>query len=209
MKKNKIFIFIGITFFIFIVGMIIANNKATQELIQDAASGVLPSSAMPVSNVTPFPIHTITASSPNTTNVAKDPQNATYIIEGTNVTLANGSAKINGQSVQMFGSPTVGDLTGDNANDAGVILVVSGSGSEIYYYAAAALNNTSTYTYEGTNAILLGDRIAPQANTITNQTYIVNYADRNEGESITVQPSVGMSKYFVVQNNRLVETTNN
>jgi hypothetical protein len=178
-------------------------------MIAQLASGIVHQTEKKIPQVTPFPIVTITKPSPESTHIAKDPQNATYIIEGRRVSLVNGNAQQGGNTIQLFGTPTVGDLNGDGVSDAGVILVVSGSESEIYYYAAAALNNPTTYTYEGTNAIFLGDRIAPQTNTITNQTYIVNYADRSEGESMTVQPSVGVSKYFIVENNTLVETTNN
>ena len=138
-------------------------------------------------------------------SVAKDPENATYTIEGKQVTLIDGESEDG--STTMFGTPTKGDLNSDGTPDAGVILVVTGNGSGTFYYAAAALNNTTDYIYEGTNAIILGDRIAPQTESINNQVYTVNYADRAEGEPMTTQPSVGVSKYFKVNDSTLVETS--
>jgi hypothetical protein len=55
---------------------------------------------------------------------------------------------------------------------------------------------SSGNSYQGTNAVLLGDRIAPQASGFQNGQIIVNYAQRKLGESMTAQPSVGASKYF-------------
>jgi len=59
--------------------------------------------------------------------------------------------------------------------------------------------------YKGTNAILLGDRIAPQTTEIKNGQVIVNYADRAAGEPMTARPSVGVSKYLKVEGTTLVE----
>jgi hypothetical protein len=67
----------------------------------------------------------------------------------------------------------------------------------------AALKTESGYT--GTNAVFLGDRIAPQTTSITDGTLIVNYADRAPGEPMTAAPSVGVSKYLVIQNGTLVD----
>lgn len=76
-------------------------------------------------------------------------------------------------------------------------------GSGTFYYAAAALSTGSGY--QGTNAILLGDRIAPQSTQIENGVIVVNYADRNPGEDFSVQPSLGMTKTLELQDGVLVE----
>ena len=52
-------------------------------------------------------------------------------------------------------------------------------------------------------ATFIGDRIAPQNIAIQNGQIIVNYADRNPGDPMTAQPSVGVTKYFVVQGGAL------
>jgi len=141
---------------------------------------------------------------------AEDPENATYIIDGQPVALIDGESQVPlgpdpeiVSTITMFGEPVQGDLTADTVDDAAVILVVSGSGSGTYYYQAAALNKDGMYS--GTNAVLLGDRVAPQATQIMDGTIIANYAERAPGEPMTAQPSVAVSKYMQVQGEILVE----
>ena len=59
--------------------------------------------------------------------------------------------------------------------------------------------------YSGTNAVLLGDRIAPQTTRIVDGLIEVNYADRAPGEPMTARPSVGVTKRLRVTDGRLVE----
>lgn len=210
-KNTKIGISIGIIILILIVVAALAyQNKQTQQMVSDLTKHLVVTTenkTTPTPTVRPTSVP-VAQTSPNPSHVAKDPQNATYTIEGKKVTLVNGKAQDGNASTTIFDTPAVGDLNGDGALDAGVILVVSGVGSGTFYYSAAALNNTSNYTYEGTNAIILGDRIAPQTKSIQNEIYTVNFAKRAEGEPMTAQPSVGVSKYFKVSNGTLVETNN-
>ena len=56
----------------------------------------------------------------------------------------------------------------------------------------AALNKESGY--QGSHALLLGDRITPQTITLAgNKNIVVNYKDRKAGEGFSVQPSVAKS----------------
>ena len=103
----------------------------------------------------------------------------------------------------IFGIPVSGDLNGDGKPDAGIMIVQEPGGSGTFYYVAAAVNTTSGA--KGTNAILLGDRVAPQNIEITNGEIIANYADRKPGEPFTVQPSQGISKYLILNGDTLVE----
>lgn len=144
------------------------------------------------------------------TVAAFDPLNATYIIDGQPVALVNGKAQAPaapGSAEQVvtsiFGEPATGDLNGDGKPDAAVIIVQSPGGSGIFYYTAAAINTTSGA--QGTDAILLGDRIAPQNISIQNGRILVNYADRNPGEPMSTPPSLGVSKYFIYQSSTLEE----
>jgi len=57
--------------------------------------------------------------------------------------------------------------------------------------------------YQGTNAVLLGDRVAPQTTEIRNRQLIVNYAERSINEPMTVRPSLAVSKYLVVHGTTL------
>ena len=142
--------------------------------------------------------------------VALDPLNATYTIDGTALTLANGKSEQEAApgsaemvTTQIFGKPTYGDMNGDGKNDAAVFLVQDGGGSGTFYYVAVALS-TSTGTV-GTNAIFLGDRIAPDTMQIANGMVVVNYADRKAGDPMSVSPSLGVSKYLVVASDTLYD----
>ena len=139
---------------------------------------------------------------PSSVSAVFDPKNATYMVEGSSVTLVNGmavsravtSGSAETISTTMFGEPVVGDLNGDGVQDAAVMLEQNSGGTGAFYYEAAALNVGNVA--KGTNAVLLGDRIAPQTTQIANGQIVVNYADRNPGEPMTTQPSLGVSKFF-------------
>jgi hypothetical protein len=140
-----------------------------------------------------------------------DPLNAAYTIDGTAVTLANGKSEQEAApgsaemiTTQIFGKPTYGDINGDGKNDAAVLLVQDGGGSGTFYYAAVALDiGMGTI---GTNAIFLGDRIAPDTIQIANGIVTVNYADRKASDPMSTPPSVGVSKYLVVASHTLYDT---
>ena len=204
MTKNKKIGIASAVIILVLIGIGIAayQNKQTQVMIDDLTNQLI-NSTQNKPTITPETTSQITQPA---ANIAKDPQNATYIIEGRDVTLIDGTSQDGNTTI--FDTPAVGDLNGDGVKDAGVILIVSGSGSGTFYYAATALNNTTDYIYEGTNALLLGDRIAPQTKSINNEVYTVNYADRAEGEPMSTQPSVGVSKYFKVNGSTLIETNN-
>ncbi|MDD5146709.1 MAG: hypothetical protein PHN39_03145 [Candidatus Pacebacteria bacterium] len=136
-----------------------------------------------------------------------DPLNATYIIEGKHVTLANGQAEEgtipNQQETKVFGDPIKGDLNADGVEDDVLFLTQNGGGSGTFYYVAAALNiNGQTI---GTNAISLGDRVTVQDIRIENEVILVNYIDRHPWESFAEQPSVNKTKRLIVENETLKE----
>lgn len=85
------------------------------------------------------------------------------------------------------------------------MLTQDGGGSETFFYVAVALKTEAGY--QGTNAILLGDRIAPQPTFIENGMIVVNYADRKAGEPVTTPPSWGVSKCLKVIDGKLVVVT--
>lgn len=145
-------------------------------------------------------------------NVASSPdyKNATYSVDGQSITLMNGKAETDTApgsasktTVQYFGNDAMGDLNGDGRPDVAFLLTVSGGGSGTFYYVVAALQGIDSYA--GTNAVFLGDRIAPQTTEIQNDEIIVNYADRKSDEPMTVQPSVGVSKHLRVSGTTLEE----
>lgn len=150
------------------------------------------------------------------TTVASSPLNATYLIDGTPITLINGKAEseiapgsAEKNVVSIFGEPSYGDINGDGGKDAVVILVNTKGGSGAFYYAAIAVDVGGTY--KGTDTILLGDRIAPQTTLVEGRNAIVNYVVRLPGEPFTTRPSVGKSLYlqFDPTTLRLIEVMQN
>lgn len=138
-------------------------------------------------------------------------QNATYMIEGRAVTLVNGMAEddvISGAATKTitryFGNEAYGDVNGDGTSDIAFLLTQDHGGSGTFYYVAVALKTGDGYA--GTNAVLLGDRVAPQPTEIRQDGEIIsNYAERAPGEPMTARASVGVSKYLRVVDGVLVE----
>ncbi len=131
-----------------------------------------------------------------------------YEIEGQVVKLVNGASETEAAPgsaskivTRHFGNEATGDLNGDGAPDIAFLLTQSRGGSGTFYYVVAALTGTNGYT--GSNAVLLGDRIAPQTTRISGSELVVNYADRKPGEPITTSPSVGVSKYLKIVGGKL------
>jgi len=144
-------------------------------------------------------------------NIAVDPKNATYIIDEEKIALISGVSEkdipdSNSKKVtRYFGNKVEADLNGDGIKDAAFLLTQNSGGSGTFYYVVAALSSKSGYN--GTSAIFLGDRIAPQTTEFRNGEIIVNYADRRIYEPMVAFPSIGVSKYFKVSNGGLIEVT--
>jgi heat shock protein HslJ len=126
------------------------------------------------------------------------PLDTTYTVEGTKVTLVDGQASAevapgsaSTDTYRVFGEPVYGDLDNDNDTDAVLYLTKESGGSGSFFYAVVAVRDGNTFT--GTNALFLGDRIAPQNVAIDNGNAVFNYAVREPGEAMTTQPSVGKS----------------
>ncbi|GAP13729.1 heat shock protein [Longilinea arvoryzae] len=137
-------------------------------------------------------------------------QNATYIIEGQSITLVDGRSEIEAAPgsaskivTQYFGNEAFGDLNGDGKEDVVFLVTQNSGGSGTFFYVVAALQTETGY--QGTNAVLLGDRIAPQTTAIENGRIVVNYTDRKPDDPFTTQPSVGVSKYIKVVDGNQVE----
>ncbi|MEA1949314.1 MAG: Gmad2 immunoglobulin-like domain-containing protein [Thermodesulfobacteriota bacterium] len=142
---------------------------------------------------------------------ATDPLNATYMIEGQKIRLIDGRSEteaVPGSATKVitsvFGKPVYGNIDGEGAVDAALILTYDLGGSGTFYYAAATLNVNGNY--RGTNAVLLGDRVAPQNVSVRNGLIVANYADRRPGEPMAATPSVGQSKHLILERNVLKET---
>jgi len=142
---------------------------------------------------------------------ATDPLNATYMIGGQKIRLIDGRSETESAPgsatkviTSVFGKPVYGNIDGEGDVDAALILTYDPGGSGTFYYVAAALDSNGFYL--GTRAVLLGDRVAPQNISVRNGVIVANYADRRLDEPMSASPSVGTSKYLVLEGNVLKET---
>lgn len=134
---------------------------------------------------------------------AKTPKDATYKIVGEDVTLKNGKeshpsapGSASQTVTEYFGNEVNYDFDKDGRMDVAFLLTQSTGGSGTFYFLVYALNKESGYV--GSEALYIGDRIAPQTTELSKEAgkediVIVNYADRKPGESFAVAPSVGKS----------------
>jgi hypothetical protein len=140
-----------------------------------------------------------------------NPLNATYNIDNEKVTLVDGKTMSKPVELgaatrtitKILGRPASGDLNSDGKADAAVVLTQNPGGSGTFYYVAAAVNVNGQA--HGTNAILLGDRIALRTVRIVGGQIIVAYADRKRSEPFSAKPTVPVTKHFVLQGQVLKE----
>ncbi len=139
--------------------------------------------------------------------VSLDPKDGRYIISGEFVQLVDGVSETaiaqgsaSTMKTQYFGNEARGDLDGDGDEDVVFLITQEGGGSGTFFYLVGAIKEEKGY--RGTNAVLIGDRIAPQTTEYRDLSgqvggqIIVNYAERAPGEPMTVQPSMGKSLYL-------------
>ncbi|PIT93252.1 MAG: hypothetical protein COU06_00960 [Candidatus Harrisonbacteria bacterium CG10_big_fil_rev_8_21_14_0_10_38_8] len=148
-------------------------------------------------------------------NQAISPKDATYIIDGKPVTLTDGTSIVptpfgsdSYMTTQYFGNEVELDLNKDGRVDTAFILTQTDGGASVFYYVVASLNTKNGYI--GSNALLLGDRVAPQTTEVYKDSMIVvNYTDRNEGEGFTIDPSLGKSIYLILdsETNQFIEVS--
>ena len=144
------------------------------------------------------------------TQVSNGYKNIAYQIEGQEILLKNGVAEtaaapdsVETVTTEYFGNEMKGDFNNDGTQDVAFILTQSGSWTGVFFYIVVAIKTSDGY--KGTNAILLGDRIAPQTIEFKNNEIIVNYTDRKAGEPFSEEPSVGVSKYLKINGLQLLE----
>jgi len=131
-----------------------------------------------------------------------DPLNATYTIDEAEYLLKDGKSEMEAApnsaekiTTEIFGQPISRDLNGDGIGDYTMFLVQRTGGTGSFYFVVSAISRKDGKV-AGTNAVYLGDRIAPQNIQVKDGEIIANYADRYEGERMNVRPSLGVSKYI-------------
>jgi len=134
-------------------------------------------------------------------SLVADYKNGWYTVAGTSVHLVNGVSKIPAApgstsmiTTQYFGNEVVADIDKDGDDDVAFIMTQDGGGSGIFFYLVGAIKEENGY--RGTQAVLIGDRIAPQTTEFRDGLVIVNYADRAPGEAMAALPSIGKSLYL-------------
>ncbi|MDQ5955083.1 MAG: hypothetical protein QG621_86 [Patescibacteria group bacterium] len=138
--------------------------------------------------------------------LGQDPQNTSYMLDGIHVQLKNGEAEVEAAPgsaskivTKVFGNEIKTDLDGDGREDIAFILTQTTGGSGTFYFAVAALN--TPHGWMGSDGYLLGDRIAPQSTTLSQNpkqkgVVVFNYAERGPNEPMTTPPSIGKSVYL-------------
>lgn len=145
---------------------------------------------------------TISTSPTTSTITASSPLNATYELDGESITLVGGTATVGRTTTEFFGRPVYGTVSG--TSDTAVLYIAQETGGTgVFFYVAAATKVDGKY--RGSKAVFIGDRIAPVNIRIVNGEVEVNYADRKPNEPMSADPSVGVTKYFVLKGGELVE----
>ena len=121
-------------------------------------------------------------------------EHVSFLIDGKAVPL-------DGKRLSIVSGPTPGDLDGDGRRDAAVTLAYQPGGSGTFIYAAAVMDIDGAR--KGTNAVLLGDRVAPESAAVSNGMIVATYLDRGSGEPMTAKPTIETKKYIRVEDGTL------
>jgi heat shock protein HslJ len=114
-----------------------------------------------------------------------------YQIEGEAVRLSPQGA------TRYFGNELRKDLDADGREDVAFIVTRSAGGSGTFYYLVAALDTDRGFV--GSDGVLLGDRVAPQATMSgPGRSVVVTYAERRADEPMTATPTVGRSRQLLL-----------
>jgi hypothetical protein len=96
-----------------------------------------------------------------------------------------------------------GDLNGDGAEDAAVMLVVDSGGSGTFTYLAPVINEKGMA--KPLDAVLLGDRIKLKSISIQSGSIVVTMLTRKPDEPMSAEPKVEVTQRFELQGDQLVE----
>lgn len=125
---------------------------------------------------------------------------AEYLIDGKPIVLGTNGTK-------YFGDEVSGDIDGDGKPDVAFLFTDEPGGSGTFYYAAGAIAKTNadgTTGYVGTNAVFLGDRIAPQMLYAEYGGVLVSFAERADSDPMTTPPHIMISSFYKFEKGSLV-----
>jgi len=182
-------------------------------IVLAACAPISPTADVPTNASTTLPSEISVLATEVETSPEESLKNGTYFIDNQPITLVNGVSETelapgstSKQVTRFFGNQVEIDLNADGLLDSAFLLQQENGGSGIFYYVVAAIKTENGYL--GTNAIFIGDRIAPQSTSIDPNNpsqFIVNYADRNANEPMSSIPTIGVSRTFKFENGSLVE----
>jgi len=105
---------------------------------------------------------------------------ASFLISGKPVTLVGGMGSVGTQPAQVrfFGNEAKGDLDHDGILDMAYLVTEDLGGGVTRFFAVGALQDAAGH-YRGTQAVMIGDNVAPQTTEIrADGILIVNYGVR-------------------------------
>lgn len=135
-------------------------------------------------------------------------KNATYSIEGRDVTLVNGMSEVAaalGSAAQVTTQTTSHMAEGDlqqgtgATRDGAVVLTQNTGGSGIFYYVGAVVQQSGQIYVAADNTYLLGDRVVIKKIMIDGRMIHVTYMDRNATDPMTTEPSVEVTKKYAIK----------
>ncbi len=134
-----------------------------------------------------------------------DPSSATFTFDDEVVTLSRGrhADEDSAEETALLDLTAYGDLNADGKKDTIVLLARSSGGSGIFIYVAAYVSGP--VNYKGSNAIFLGDRVAPQNIAIKDGVVTVSYLDRSPEEALASEPTIPASLQLIYRNGELQE----
>jgi hypothetical protein len=148
-------------------------------------------------------------------NVELNLNNATYSINGTEITLVDGKSEMEaapGSATKIITTTSEfmaeGNLQSiDETLDGVVILIHQTGGTGTFYYLGGILEQSDQSYLAIENTQLLGDRIEIQNIEIKNKVIYVTYLDRNTENSMATTPTVEIIKQYSIDGTTLVDTT--
>ena len=105
--------------------------------------------------------------------------------------------------VRLSDHHAIGDLNGDGAEDAAVVLVSDPGGSGTFYDLAVLVSQNGSPKHVATEA--LGDRIVVKSLAIRSGEVAITFLTRKPDEPMSAEPKVEVTKKFKLQGDKLVE----
>jgi hypothetical protein len=105
--------------------------------------------------------------------------------------------------IRLSDHHAIGDLNGDGAKDAVVILVSNPGGSGTFYDLAVLVSQNGSPKHVATKA--LGDRIVVKSLAIHSGEIAINLLVRKPDQPMSAEPKVEVTKKFKLREDKLVE----